>query len=412
MLAFVVYFAVAVLNAWRYYVVEQKGRTRKLRKFLARLTNQETFNAFMVWRHKVLQRNSLMRMIKVMMNRKLSAALNKWSVSVKSRRKARAEAEVQLLQHTLAAHQQEADAAKEARRQALLERATVRLSIRAVGAAWRKWAEHHRVLKLGKKVMGQLIRRQLGRTFKAWWNDVRADRRARTEARLKLATVEVNAKQMALHTQMEKHTVVQDRIASMLCRLRTRKELRLRFQLAFKHWQLHWLVGRNAQLQQRERDVRTEMQNETSGRLQRQIANLEAELSQVKKSLADATNALHRKGAEEQTLRAQAKSAQSSAHQSMEAMQVARDLEAERVRQLEEELASQKRATQAAKNAAEAQKVALERANVVHKEELYMMQEETEQCPLSHSFFRARSFSQIWTALLLPHVAFSATSLQ
>ena len=55
----------------------------------------------------------------------------------------------------------------------------------------------------------------------------------------------------------------------------------------------------------------------------------------------------------------------------------------EQVRQLEEELASQKRATQAANNAAEAQKVALERANVVHTEELHMMQEETEQRPLS-----------------------------
>jgi hypothetical protein len=272
--------------------------------------------------------------------------------------------------------------------------------MRAVGAAWRQWAEHHRVLKIGKKVMGQLIRRQLGRIFKAWWNFVRSDRRARTEARLKLATVEVNAKQMALHTQIQKHAALQDRIASMLCRLRTGKELRLRFQLSFKHWQLHWLVGRNAHLQQRERDVMTEMQTESSGRLQRHIANLEAELSGVKKSLADATSALHRKGAEEQRLRVQAKSAQSSAHQSMEAMEAARDLEAERVRQLEEELASQKRATQAAKNAAEAQKVALERANVVHTEELHMMQEETEQRPLPPlPLSRARS---LWTPYCCP----------
>ena len=119
--------------------------------------------------------------------------------------------------------------------------------------------------------------------------------------------------------------------------------------------------------------------------LRTSLFDLEAELAGVKKSLADATNALHRKGAEEQSLRAQAKNAQSSANQSVEAMEAARGLEAERVRQLEDELAAQKRATQAAENAAAAQKVALERAVVVHKEELRVTQEETEQCTLCPS---------------------------
>ena len=72
----------------------------------------------------------------------------------------------------------------------------------------------------------------------------------------------------------------------------------------------------------------------------------------------------------------------------------------EQVRQLEEELASQKRATQAANNADEAQKVALERANVVHTEELHMMQEETEQRPLPPlPLSRARS---LWTPYCCP----------
>jgi hypothetical protein len=66
-------------------------------------------------------------------------------------------------------------------------------------------------------------------------------------------------------------------------------------------------------------------------------------------------------------------------------MEAARELDAERVRQLEDELTAQKRATQAANNAAEAQKVALERAIVVHKEELRVMQDETEQCALCPS---------------------------
>lgn len=435
--------AVAAFNAWFDYVVEQTERSNKLRKYVARLRLSETYSSFMMWKNQILQAKSLRRMVKKMLSHTLSAALNKWSVSVKSSKKARAEEEVQLLQNALAAHQEhivgrlratvagrgvnacfitwrddakkgarnkklvnkllnkwlmgalassftvwKADVAIEKRARQLLQRATARMSMKAVGAAWQCWAEQHRILKISRRVMRKFYQRQLSRAFITWLDRVRSNQRARTETRLKLATAEANAKQMAMHTETEKHAEVQDRIASMLCRLRASKELRLRFKLAFKLWQVCWLAGRNAHLQQRAREVKMETQNEAShstGRLLRQIANLEAELSGAKKSLADATNALHRKGAEEQSLRAQAKNAQSSAHQSAEAMEAARALEAERVRQLEDELAAQKRATQEAKNAAEAQKVALERAVVVHKEELRVTQEEVEECSLCHS---------------------------
>lgn len=438
MLVLVLTVPVAVFNSWFDHTIDQKERRHKVLRFLQHSELIEITNAFALWRQKLSRARSLRWLVKRKINSTLVAALNRWSVSVRSARRAQAAQEVRSLHATLEAYQQnmvgkmqavgeghsvrtcffawrddakrearnhrllnvllkkwlrgaaassfvmwKEDAARQARTRTLLQRATARIRMVEIAAAWRRWGEQHRVLKLGKKVIRRMIRRRLDRIFREWWNHVRSNRRARTEARLKLAAAEVNAKQMAMHKGLEKHAEVQDRIASMFCRLRAAKELRLRCLLMFKYWQLQWLAGCNAHLQKRERDLVKETQDQAShstDRLRRQIANLEDELSGVKKSLAEATNALHRKGTEEQTLRAQAKNAQSSAHQSVEAMEAARDLEAERARQLQDQLASQERATLAAKNAAEAQRVALNRASVVHKEELRVMQDEIEEC--------------------------------
>lgn len=210
---------------------------------------------------------------------------------------------------------------------------------------------------------------------------------------------------------------LQDRIASMLMRHRASNELMLRFRISFKQWQLQWLSGRVspqaihphnyltsqaiptiaylprmllrgwlrvqlAALKEEKRHVVVKTQEDAShstGRHLRQISNLEGELVGVKKSLQEATNALHRKSADEQSLRAQARHAASNANQSVDAMKAQRDLEGDRLQQLQDELQAQQRETQSAKNAAEAQRLALDRAALVHKEELRAMQEEIDQ---------------------------------
>ena len=116
----------------------------------------------------------------------------------------------------------------------------------AVAHVWATWHDQFRIAKTGRKIMRRMINRVLAKVFDSWAKAVRADKSARVDARLKLAQVELNAKQMAMHTEAVKHSEIQDRIASMLMRHRASSELMLRFRISFKQWQLQWLSGRLA----------------------------------------------------------------------------------------------------------------------------------------------------------------------
>ena len=255
----------------------------------------------------------------------------------------------------------------------LLARAGARLKSALVAKAFCKWQGDYTLAKRGKKVLKQMLHRLLSVVWRTWCANTRGARRSRQESRLKLAQVELNAKEQAMRKQMEKSDEVQERIASLLARQRRTEGEQLRFRYSWKQWQLRWLWAKVMKVEkviESKENQTTQVEanaSKANERLRRQVTSLEAEIGVLKKSLTDAKHSLQRKHHDEATLRAQASAAKTDSVS-----------ESQRVTELMREVQTVKQALHNAETNGEAHKIALERATMVRVEEIRKLKEEIE----------------------------------